>query len=96
MEVFLKDSGAVVDFNMDWGASYLQAGEIISTSSWTIWPTGAVDDLAVEQEPPLTGSVATVFVTKGILNHRYQLTNRITTDQGRTDERSFTVRIVER
>jgi len=96
MDVYLKDPAAVIDYSIDWASTYLLAGENIVTSSWTIWPTGEVGDLQVDHEPPLAGNIASVFVGLGNVGHRYQLTNHITTDQGRTDERSFTIRISER
>lgn len=93
MDIYLKDPAATLDYGIDWGAGYLQDGESLSESSWSIFPSGG---LAIDSEPPVSSTQATVFVTGGTVGHIYQLTNRIVTDQGRTDERSLTIRIKDR
>jgi len=95
-EQFLKDPNAVIDYAIDWSESYLAIGEQITASSWFILPQGALNDLVVDTMPPIVSGVASVFITGGISGKIYQLTNRITTDQGRTDERSITIRIEEK
>jgi hypothetical protein len=95
-EQYLKDPDAVIDYVIDWSASYLLSGEQITASSWFILPQGAVNDLAIDMIPPAASGVATIFVTGGIAGKTYQLTNRIATDQGRTDERSITIRVEEK
>lgn len=91
MQVFLKDPDAVLDYTMDWGSGYLQSGEAISTSLWTIFPSGMTLNAAGH-----TASDCTITLQGGICGHIYQLTNRITTSQGRTDERSISVRVEQR
>lgn len=93
---FLKDPDAVLDYAIDWSVSYLLSAEQITASSWFILPQGAVNDLTIDNMPPVVSGVATVFVSGGIAGKSYQLTNRITTDQGRTDERSITIRVEEK
>ncbi|MCF6197632.1 MAG: hypothetical protein L3J50_13130 [Emcibacter sp.] len=93
---FLKDPDAVLDYVIDWSVGYLLSTEQITASSWFILPQGAVDDLAIDTMPPVVSGVATVFVSGGIAGKSYQLTNRITTDQGRIDERSITIRVEEK
>lgn len=93
MDIFLKDPEATLDYGIDWGEGYLQEGESLSASSWSIFPGSG---LTIDSEPPFGASQATVFVTGGTVGHIYQLTNRIVTDQGRTDERSLTIRIKNR
>ncbi|PCI43055.1 MAG: hypothetical protein COB49_12845 [Alphaproteobacteria bacterium] len=95
-EQFLKDPDATLDYVIDWSGSYLLSGEQITASSWLILPQGASNDLAVDNIPLPVSGVATVFITGGIAGKIYQLTNRITTDQGRTDERSITIRVEEK
>ncbi len=95
-EQYLKDPNALIDYAIDWSADYLASGEQITASSWFILPQGAVGDLSVDHSlAPVTG-VVTVFVTGGIAGKLYRVTNRITTNQGRTDERSITIRIEEK
>lgn len=93
---FLKDPGAVIDYVIDWSVGYLQSGEQITASDWVISPAGAAQDLAIESTPSVVSGVASVFVVGGIAGKIYQLTNRIATDQGRTDERSITIRVEEK
>ncbi len=95
-EQFLKDPDAILDYVIDWSVSYLLSGEQITASSWFILPQGAANDLAIDTTPPPVSGVTTVFVSGGIAGKIYQLTNRITTDQGRTDERSITIRVEEK
>ncbi len=94
-EQFVKDPAAVIDYVIDWSASYLESGEQITASSWFILPQGEVNDLAIDYIPPPAAGLVSVFVAKGVAGRIYRLTNRITTDQGRTDERSLTLRIEE-
>jgi hypothetical protein len=91
MKVYLKDPDAMLDYTMDWGGGYLQSGETISSSIWTIFPGDMTQSAAGN-----TASDCTVTVQGGISGHIYQLTNRITTSQGRTDERSISVRVEQR
>ena len=93
---FLKDPDAVIDYTIDWSENYLAATEQVNDSNWSVSPEGAVNDMTVDTVMPVTSGVATAFVTGGIAGKIYQLTNRITTDQGRTDERSITIRIEEK
>jgi len=95
-EQFLKDPDAVLDYVIDWSDDYLDIGELITASSWFILPQGAINDLAVDNVPPPVAGMARIFVAGGISGKIYQLTNRITTDQGRTDERSITIGIEEK
>ncbi len=95
-EQYLKDPNAVIDYAIDWSASYLLAGEEITASIWFILPQGAINDLSIDTIPPMVSGKASVFVAAGIAGKIYQLTNRITTNQGRTDERSITIRVEEK
>ncbi len=95
-EQFLKDPNAILDYAIDWSAGYLAVGEQITASSWFILPQGTVGDLSIDNIPPELSGVTTVFVAGGLAGRIYQLTNRITTDQSRTDERSLIIRVEEK
>ena len=88
-DTVLKDPNAVLDYAIDWSA-WLAASETISTSTWTV-PTGITQDSESE-----TTTVATIWLSGGTAGVTYTVTNRIQTNQGRTDDRSFKVRVVER
>ena len=94
MSLLLKDPGAVLDYSIDWGAQYLGEGELLATSDWSVAPDepGGVA-IASSQFEPLT---ATVTAAGGIAGHIYRLANRITTAEGRVDERSIVVRVENR
>ena len=95
-EQYLKGPQATLDYVIDWSANYLLSGEQITASSWFILPQGMPNDLVIDNIPLPTSGVTTVFVTGGRAGIIYQLTNQITTDQGRTDERSLTIRVEEK
>lgn len=84
-----KDPQAVLDYAMDW-TPWLAEGETIATSSWT------VDAGITKDSDSKTTTVATVWLSGGTAGVTYKLTNHITTNQGRTDERSFPVSVRQR
>ena len=94
MTYLLKDPAAVLDYSIDWGAEYLAEFELIATSDWTVAPDEP-EGVSVVQgvfEP----RTSTVTVQGGIAGHIYRLFNRITTMEGRADERSITLRVETR
>ena len=98
MSVELKDPDAVLDYSQDW-TTYLAAGESISSSTWAIEGGDAAPvttALAISGTPSLVGAVATAFVSGGTKGQVYTLRNRIVTNQGRTDDRSWTIRVEPR
>ena len=90
MSVFLKDPSAEVDFSVDW-SDWLGASESITGASWSVTPTGL--SLGAESA---AGAVRGVMTSGGALGSVYRLTNRIVTDQGRTEDRSVTIKVEER
>ena len=91
MSVFTHDPSAVLDYAVDWSA-WLADGEVIASSTWTV-PEGMEQ---ATPPPSHTDTKTTVWVTGGTAGTRYRLTNRITTSQGRTDERSIHLNVVDR
>lgn len=92
----LKDPDAKLDFGFDW-VNWLDAdiSEIIATSTWA-----ADVGLTIEGSPPPTtiigGDTTAVWISGGTVGQKYFLTNTVTTDAGRIDERSYRIHIVER
>lgn len=88
-----KDPDAVLDYGIDW-ADWLAAGidptDTLATSSWTA--TSGITASA----PQLDGTVASCLVSGGTAGQTYTVTNRITTANGRTEDRSFRVKVAER
>lgn len=84
-----KDPDAVLDWVWDWN-EWLDDGETISTS--TFIPSVGINVDSTSN----TTKTATVWLSGGTAGQVYQVTNRITTSSGRTDDRSITIRVTER
>jgi len=91
MADYLADPAAVLDYAVDW-ASWLGVGETISASSWVVG-TGITQTTPA---PSFTTTKATIWLTGGTAGTEYTITNHVTTTAGRQDERSFTVRVIDR
>lgn len=85
----IKDPDAVLPYKIDWTAWL--AGDTLSTSAWTV-PAG----LTNVSDTTEAGSTTVVTLSGGTPGQTYVVTNRITTADGRTDDRSFRLRIAER
>ncbi|WP_432112848.1 hypothetical protein [Streptomyces sp. S1] len=84
-----KDPDAVLDWVWDWN-EWLDEGETILNSQFI-----ASVGITVDSESSTT-KTATVWLSGGTPGQVYQVTNRISTTGGRTDDRSITIRVVER
>ena len=93
MSLILKDPDARVDYAIDWGAHYLD-GQTIAASQWSVDPdeTGgiAVDEASFDLQR------TAVTLTGGVAGHIYRIGNRVTLSDGRSDERSLSLRVEER
>ena len=85
----LKDADARLDFGCDWSA-WLVDGDTITASEWIV-----PDDLTADGESH-TSTETRVWLAGGNDGQSLRVTNRITTAQGRVDDRSITLRIVHR
>ena len=86
---YIKDPDAVLDYTLDW-SSWLADGETISTSSWTV-EAGITEDSDTN-----TSTNATIWLSGGTDGSSYIVTNRITTSESRTDDRSVKISVCER
>lgn len=87
-----KGPQAKLDFGWNW-AGWLYAGDTIVSSEWTI--TGP--DTALMKSAPWSDTRETgVWLTGGILGGKYQVTNHIVTAQGREDDRTLRIEVVQR
>jgi hypothetical protein len=89
MESLVKDPDAVLDFGRDW-SPWLATGEQITTSTWIV-PDGITKDSESNDT-----TTATVWLSGGTAGETYEITNRITTNQGRTDDRTLRILVRER
>lgn len=84
MTTYSKDPDAVLDYRVDWSA-WLQTSETITTSIWVV-PTGITQNSGSN-----TTTTATIWLSAGTAGTAYDVTNRIVTNQGRTNDRTITV-----
>lgn len=84
-----KDPDATLDWVWDWN-EWLDEGETISTSTFIVSVGITVSSTSN------TTKTATVWLSGGTAGQVYQVTNRINTSSGRTDDRSITIRVTER
>ncbi len=87
---FVKDPNAVLDYLWDW-SDWLKDDEEIVTMSFIKDPSTIT--IASTSN---TAKNATAWLSSGVINTKYRITNRITTDQDRTEDRTITVRIKDR
>ena len=92
MQAFEKDPNATLDYVVDW-SKWLQQGETISTSSWTV-PAGLTQPATPAASN--TATTATVWLAGGTAGANYDVSNRITTSAGRTDDRTIRIIVRER
>lgn len=83
---FVKDPNSTIDFAVDW-AEWLNTGDTVTTSSWEV-PSG----LTVSSST-VTNNVARAFLTGGIDGVDYLVTNRVTTQGTRIEDRSILVQV---
>ena len=93
MAIFLKDPTAALDYAVDWQAAYLN-GQTIAGAAWSVSPDEP-DGLAVAVAIEANGRCVATLIG-GRRGHLYRLTNRVTFDDGRSDERSLDVRVEDR
>ena len=86
---YRHDTQSVLDYVFDWGTNWLAESETIT--GHTITTTGTV---TVDSSTAAAGTV-TVWLS-GAAGSRVQVTCRITTNQGRTDDRTLTLLVGER
>lgn len=94
MTLLLKDPEAVLDYAIDWGAQYLDQGDLIADSNWSVEPDEA-GGVSVASSS-FGDSISTVQAAGGVAGKLYRLANRVVTQSGRTDERSIMLRVEKR
>ena len=89
MKGYVKDPDAILDYVFDWGP-WLDGDEITS-SSWNVQ-----SPLTNESADIPTISTTRIFLSGGVEGENYIVTNHITTQGGRIDERSMEIRVRQR
>ncbi|GGR51974.1 phage fiber-tail adaptor protein [Streptomyces roseolus] len=90
MRTWEKDPQAVLDWMFDW-SNWLAAGESISGT-----PVVTVDSGLTKDSQSNTTTKVTCWLSGGTLGATYKVACRITTNQGRTDERTIAIRVTDR
>jgi hypothetical protein len=94
MTLLLKDPDAVLDYSVDWGAEYLDADDVLSTSDWTVSPDEA-DGVSIVGST-FDAKIAIVKAGGGIEGRLYRLDNHVVMESGRVDSRSIVLRVEKR
>lgn len=102
---FVKAPTEVLDYKRDWkyadeksratggaGDGWLDIGETITTSTWSV-PVGITQ---ATPAPSHADGLATIWLSGGAADGVYTITNTIVTSAGRTGVRSITVRVENR
>lgn len=89
MTTYMKDPESLLDWSWNW-SDWLETGETITSHTVTV-PTGLTLDASNE-----AAGVVTAWISGGTANNRYRVECKITTSEGRTDERSITLSVQER
>lgn len=84
------DPDANLDYEYDWSGWLTPVNDTIATSVWI------VPDGLTKTDEANTTTTATVWISGGTAGTNYTVTNRITTTNGRIDDRSITLRCKER
>ncbi len=90
MKLWDKDPQAVLDWAFDW-SRWLSVGEEITGT-----PVVTVSDGLTKDSQSNTTTKVTVWLSGGTLGTTYRVACRITTNQGRTDERTIGIRVTDR
>ncbi len=90
----LKDPLAVLDFRVDWAADdpgpWLAVDEEITDSEWIV-PAGITGS-----NESATETMTTLWLSGGTLGATYDIRNKITTNQGRIDVRTYEIAVRNR
>lgn len=86
---YIKDPDATLDYGFDW-SDWLATDETISSASWTV-PDGITEDSTEKST-----TVTKVWLSGGTAGSEYTVACKVVTSDGRTDERSFVVEVVNR
>jgi hypothetical protein len=87
-----KDADAVKDYLVDWGAKWLAGPAAFDTLAES---TFEVEDGLTMDSDAHTSTTATVWLSGGTPGVTYEVTNRIVTAAGRTDDFTFKVQVTD-
>jgi len=88
---FTKDPDAVLDYRFDW-SDWLETGDTIATRTITASTGITVDSSSITD----SSTSVTVWLSGGTVGATYDIACLIVTSASRTDERTVSVRVLER
>jgi hypothetical protein len=88
-----KDPDDIDAFSLDWSTRL--ASETIASSLWVIDPADGATPLTNESQSNTT-AITTIWLSGGVEDESYALTNRITTTAGRTLDQTVRLKVKTR
>lgn len=88
---FRKDPDARLDYAIDW-SQWLEDGDAITAATWQL-STGITQ---ATPEPSIDGGKTVIWLSGGTDGVSYPITCRVTTTQGRVDERTIVILVAQR
>ena len=89
VEQFTKDPDAVLDYSFGWD-EWLEDGDTIASATVT-----ADAGITLDSQSNTT-TLVTAWLSGGTALEHYKVTCRVTTTEGRTDDRTILIRVRER
>lgn len=89
MYSFVKDPDATLDYGLDW-SEWLEPDDTISSVTWVV-PEGVTKESENNSD-----TMAVIWLSGGTAGAEYEVVCRITTTNGRIDDRTIQVYIAER
>lgn len=86
---FTKDPNANLDYKIAW-SRWLPEGDSLASSTWLV-PSGITSTDESSDE-----TSATVWLSGGEVGKTYEVTNRVTTAAGRSDDRTIYITVLNR
>jgi hypothetical protein len=93
MNLFLKDPDAALDYSHNWAAGYL-GSKSITGSNWQVLPVEAGGITIASSS--FTATTSTVTLAGGLPGHVYRISNRVTLNDGTSDDRALVLRVEAR
>jgi hypothetical protein len=90
LQTWTKDPAATLDYSVDWDADDWLGTDTIASVTWTVPP--GITSVSTSA----TTTVATIFLSGGVVAQNYDVVCRITTAGGRIDERTIQIQVRQR
>lgn len=84
-----KDPNAILDYGWDWSV-WLPSGDVLVASTW-VADSGLTVTLSA-----FDGGTAVVWLSGGTVGKTYKVVNHIITSEGRQDDRTILIKVVQK